>query len=33
MIARLLPLTLRGRLTALIILSTSVILASSGVAL
>ncbi|NTX43296.1 heavy metal sensor histidine kinase [Burkholderia cepacia] len=33
MIARLLPRTLRGRLTALIILSTSVILASSGVAL
>ncbi|MGS0891937.1 heavy metal sensor histidine kinase [Burkholderia stagnalis] len=33
MIARLLPRTLRGRLTALIILSTSVILALSGVAL
>ncbi|WP_412025101.1 heavy metal sensor histidine kinase [Burkholderia cepacia] len=33
MIARLLPRTLRGRLTALIILSTSVILASSGFAL
>ncbi|HHL4080555.1 heavy metal sensor histidine kinase [Burkholderia sola] len=33
MIARLLPRTLRGRLTALIVLSTSVILASSGVAL
>ncbi|KUZ79028.1 heavy metal sensor histidine kinase [Burkholderia ubonensis] len=33
MIRRLLPRTLRGRLTALIILSTSVILASSGVAL
>ncbi|CAB3748284.1 histidine kinase [Burkholderia sp. MSh2] len=33
MIARLLPRTLRGRLTALIILSTSAILASSGVAL
>ncbi|ONI96154.1 heavy metal sensor histidine kinase [Burkholderia cenocepacia] len=33
MIARLLPRMLRGRLTALIILSTSVILASSGVAL
>ncbi|WP_175869942.1 heavy metal sensor histidine kinase [Burkholderia sp. BCC0397] len=33
MIARLLPRTLRGRLTALIILSTSVILASSGIAL
>ena len=33
MIARLLPRTLLGRLTALIVLSTSVILASSGVAL
>ncbi|WP_322084067.1 heavy metal sensor histidine kinase [Burkholderia sp. BCC1972] len=33
MIARLLPRTLRGRLTTLIVLSTSVILASSGVAL
>ncbi len=33
MIAHLLPRTLRGRLTALIVLSTSVILASSGVAL